>query len=301
MTIPRFAALAVMASFLATPAIAQPATPSLAQEQQLAQEIAQLNWVNGPNTIEVANIAGFDIPAGYQMLTPPDSLKFIQLNGNATTTDDNGDYILQNVDPNSGWFAILTYEPIGHIKDIGPLNPTALLATLQALSTQDNANRAKQNIPPMTLTGWAVPPSYDPSTHTLQWALNFTNPDGSSLVNLNTDILGRTGALKIIVVDSPNTLAADLADFNHAMTGFSFNTGQRYQDAQTTDPATTLTLTALITGLTTQTPPPVQPPPPTTQPPRRQEPNHLPAIAKALTALAFLIAAGLGVIWWMRK
>jgi uncharacterized membrane-anchored protein len=298
MTAPSRLALAIMATLLTAPAaLAQTTDPSLTQDQQLAHEVAQLNWIDGPNTIEIANVAGFDIPAGYEMLTPPDSLKFIQLNGNETTSDDNGDYILQNDDPNSGWFAILSYDATGRINDTGPIDAAALLANLQKLSTQDNVNRAKQGLPPMNLIGWAVPPSYNTTTHTLQWAFNFTNPDGSGLINLNTRILGRNGSLKIIVVDNPGTLNADLADFNHAMTGFSFNTGERYEDSQPSDPKSPFTLANLIGGATA--PPPPKPTPPPPSPPAK--PNHRPAITKALIALAILLAAGLGVGWRIRK
>jgi len=255
--------------------------PAQAQEtsqEQLAHEIAQLNWFDGPNTIEIANVAGFDIPAGYEMLTPPDSLKFIELNGNAPTADDAGDYILQNDDINSTWFAILSYEPSGHVDDSQPIDPNQLLATTQQASDLDNENRQKQGIPTMTLNGWAVTPTYDPTTHRLEWAFNFTNQDGTKTINLNALILGRTGELRAIIVDDPNSLVKDLPDINTAMNGFSFNFGQRYEDTQPADPKSPYTMATLIGGA--PTPPPTPPP----------KPNHLTPLLKALTALAILTA-----------
>jgi uncharacterized membrane-anchored protein len=262
---------------------------SLSQQQILAHEIAQLDWFDGPNTIEIAGVAGFDIPGGYQMLTPPDSLKFLTLNGNAVTAADAGDYILQNDDPTSTWFAILSYENPGHISDRQPIDAGQLLATMQQASALDNENRAKQNVPPMTLTGWALEPSYDAPNHRLEWAFNFSNSDGTTTANVNAVVLGRTGDLKIIMVDDPQNLPKDVPDFNNAMAGFSFDIGQRYDDAQPSDPAAPYTLATLIGGGN----PPAVTPANTTPPP----PKHAASLRKALLALAALAGLGLVTLW----
>jgi uncharacterized membrane-anchored protein len=274
-------------------AIAGPAAgqPTLTQQQILAHEIAQLDWFDGPNTIEIAGVAGFDIPANYQMLTPPDSLKFLTLNGNAVTAADVGDYVLQNADPNSTWFAILSYENPGHISDSQPIDAAQLLATMEQASDLDNQNRAKQNIPPMDLTGWALEPSYDQTTHRLEWAFNFTNADGTTTANVNAVVLGRTGDLKIIMVDDPQNLPKDIPDFNNAMSGFSFNVGQRYEDTQPNDQAAPYTLATLIGG----GPPPAATPRHTPPPP--PPPHHANNLLKALLALVALAAVSAVALW----
>jgi uncharacterized membrane-anchored protein len=223
---------------------AQPA-PS---EQDLAHQIAQLNWIDGPGAVKIANVSTFNIPQNYEMLVPPDSVKFLQLNGNTTSDGDNGDFILQNDDPKSGWFAILVYEDAGHISDTETIDPNALLSAMQTYNARDNADRQKRGIPTMNLAGWAIKPSYDPQSHRLEWAFDFNNSDGTKTVNLNTRVLGRTGDLKIIVVDDPDALDADLPDFNHAMTGFTFDPGQKYGDYQQGDHLASYGLAALIGG-----------------------------------------------------
>jgi uncharacterized membrane-anchored protein len=253
------------------------------QQQALAHQIATLNWIAGPNTIEIANVAGFDIPQNYELLTPPDSLKFLQLNGNNPAPDDATDDILQNTDPNSAWFAIIAYQAAGHIDDSQPIDPVRLLATMRQASDLDDANRRAQGIPTMTLTGWAIQPGYDSQIHRLEWAYDFTNPDNSQTVNLNGLILGRTGFLKITVVDDPAALNRDIPEINAALDNITFNDGQRYQDSQPTDPKSPYTLATLIGA--------APPPPPSPAPTTPQPNHHLPALLKALLALAILATA----------
>jgi uncharacterized membrane-anchored protein len=224
-----------------------PAQPS-PSTQELANQIAALNWIDGPSTVKIANVSTFTLAQNYQMLAPPDSVKFLQLNGNTTSDDDDGDDILQNNDPKSGWFAILTYDDSGHVTDSETIDADALLQSMQTYTDQDNANRQKQGIPTMNLAGWAIKPTYDTQTHRLEWAFDFNNSDGTKTVNLNTRILGRTGNLKIIVVDDPDALTADLPDFNNAMTGFRFDPGQKYSDYQQGDHLAGYGLAALIGG-----------------------------------------------------
>jgi uncharacterized membrane-anchored protein len=270
------------------------------QQQDLAHEIAQLNWIDGPNTVEIAGVAGIDIPPGYEMLTPPDGAKFLALNGNSVTpADDASDYILQNDDPDSGWFAILAYENGGHIPDTQPIDAPQLLAIMQKYSEADNENRRKHGILTMNLMGWAIPPTYNPQTHRLDWAFDFDNSDGSRTVNLNSRILGRDGDLKIIVVDDPDLLAKDLPDFNKAISGFSFNDGQRYEDFVQGDPIAGYGLANLIGGAGASEPPQATTPTPTTQtatttpaPPPPAKPNHAAALLKALAALVIIAIIG---------
>jgi uncharacterized membrane-anchored protein len=230
-----------------TPDNTTPTQPSQST-QDLANQIAAMNWINGPNTVKIAGVSTFNVAQNYQMLGPPDSVKFLQLNGNTTSDDDDGDYVLQNTDPKSAWFAILTYEDSGHVTDSETIDADTLLQSMQTDTDQDNANRQKQGVPTMNLAGWAIKPTYDTQTHRLEWAFDFNNSDGTKTVNLNTRILGRTGDLKIIVVDDPDALTADLPDFNNAMTGFTFDPGQKYSDYQQGDHLAGYGLAALIGG-----------------------------------------------------
>jgi uncharacterized membrane-anchored protein len=248
-------------NFSATPAspTSSPEASSEASseaQQALAHQIAQLPWQDGPASLAIG-AATINLPAGYEILPPPEGEQFLQLNGNPPSPDDAADNILQSDDPASNWFAILTYEDAGHIADTQPINADALLATMQKLNDEDNAARQQKGQLTEALHGWAIPPTYDKTAHRLAWAFDFTNPDNSANVSLQMRLLGRTGDLKIVIVDDPASLAKDLPDIDKALAGGGFPAGQTYQDATASDPQAPYGLAAIIGGAT----PTPQPPP----------------------------------------
>jgi uncharacterized membrane-anchored protein len=230
-----------------TPAPPNPGAPP-ASGPSLAEQIAALHWVSAPASLTLGGNSTVAIPAGDEMLAPPDAVTYLQLNGNPTTDDDNGDYILQPTDPNATWFALFYYVDSGHVADSGKIDADQLLADAKQGSQEDNAERQKDGMPTLTLQGWAQQPQYDPVTHRLQWAFTFANPDGSQTINLDTRILGRTGYYKVVLVDDPKALTADMPSFNAALDAFAFNQGQRYADYQAGDKTAEYGIAGLIAG-----------------------------------------------------
>ncbi len=248
-------ALCLAAALAALPAIGHaqsppPSSPAPAPPsgQTLAQQFQALHWLVGPTTVTVGDKASFSVPDGYAMLAPPDSVKYLQLNQNPTSESDNNDYILQPIHHHGDWFAVLFYEDTGHIADDQSIDAGQLLDQVKSNSAADNEERQKLGMPSLTLSGWALQPSYDHNTHRLQWAFDFNSADGTQTVNLNTRILSRTGDMKVILVDDPAALQADLPGFNTALAGFSFNAGQRYADYHTGDKLAQYGLAGLIAG-----------------------------------------------------
>jgi len=241
--------LATLALALApTLALAQtPPAPSAA-DQALMQQFPALHWLIGPTTVKVGDNASFTVPANYAMLAPPDSVKYLQLNQNPTSDQDNHDYILQPIHHTGGWFAVLFYQDTGHIADDETINADQLLASAKSDSTADNEQRQKLGMPSLALQGWSLQPTYDHTTHRLQWAFNFTNSDGTAVTNLNTRILSRTGDMKVILVDDPASLQSDLPGFNAGLAGLAFNPGQRYADYHSGDKLAQFGLAGLIAG-----------------------------------------------------
>ncbi len=262
------------------------ASPTLPDAQQtLAHQIAQLPWAEGPISIAIG-AATIAVPAGYEILTPPNGEKFLELNGNPPSPADAADNILQSDDLARGWFAILTYENTGHITDTQKIDANALLATMQKLNDQDNAARQKQGQPTQALTGWAIPPAYDKTIHRLAWAFDFSDPNNGQNIILNIRLLGRTGDLKAIIVDDPASLVKDLPDIDKALAGAGFPAGQTYEDAAASDPQSPYGLAAIIGGATPTKP---QAPP---APPATPAPN--PGPNKGLIAGIAVIAILLG-------
>jgi len=225
-----------------------PATPD---QQSLARQLASLGWIFGPETIPIGSVATIAIPAGYEMLTPPDAEKFLVLNGNAVPAADEDDYILQNEDPDSVWFAVISYESGGHIPDTDALDPAALPPAAQ--------NSGATGASDLTVTGWAVPPAYDQASHRLEWAFAFNTTPAIRTVPLNVRLLGRTGDMKITVMDDPGAVANDVADVNKALAGLTFNQSQQYTDYTQGDATAPYGLIGLVEGASAATgalPPP---------------------------------------------
>lgn len=227
---------------------AVPNTNTAAPQPSAIQQIQQLNWIAGPNALHMTGNSTFYIPQGYEMLAPPDSRKFIQLQGNITSDADNHDYILQSQNTNSNWFSVLVYENVGHVPDGDNIKADELLANELTNMQAGNVVRKQHGLATMNLTGWAIKPNYNQQTHRVEWAYNFQNSDGTSTVNWNTRILGRTGDMKVIVVDDPNALAADIPDFNNAISGFSFDPKRQYSDYKQGDKLAKYGLMGLIAG-----------------------------------------------------
>jgi len=224
---------------------AAPNTNAAAPQLSASQQIQQLNWISGPTALHMTGGSTFHIPQGYEMLAPPDSVKFIQLQGNVTTDADNYDYILQSQSTNNNWFSVLVYDDSGHVDDDDNIDADQLLATARSNNQAENVVRSQHGLYNMNLTGWAIKPNYNQQTHRLEWAFNFLNSNGTSTVNWNTRLLGRTGYMDVIVVDDPNALARDIPDFNNAISGLSFDPNQQYSDYKQGDKLATYGLMGL--------------------------------------------------------
>jgi uncharacterized membrane-anchored protein len=77
---------------------------------------------------------------------------------------------------------------------------------------QDAANtkRKEQGLPLLYISGWAVRPHYDPTSHNLEWGLKLKQSDGVELINYTTRHLGRGGYISSVLVSSPETFDREL-------------------------------------------------------------------------------------------
>src|SRR5882672_10629792 len=78
-----------------------------------------------------------------------------------------------------GWGIVITYDEDGNVDDDGAasIDYARMLKEMQDATVAANADRKKGGFDPITLVGWAEPPSYDRSSHKLYWAkeLDFGN------------------------------------------------------------------------------------------------------------------------------
>lgn len=213
-------------------------------DEERRQAIADLNWVVGPQTVRLFNLASLSIPDGYQFLNSADTQEFMTLNENPGGGRAER-HILAPVDLQ--WFALLVFENSGYVKDDQSIDADELLKVLQEGSAKSNAERRKRGWSELKLLGWAYPPFYETQTKRLEWATNLES-DGASLVNYNSRILGRGGVTSATLVADFEGLDASVADFKNALQNYEYLPGQKYSEFTRGDKVAEYGLAALVAG-----------------------------------------------------
>lgn len=112
--------------------------------------------------------------------------------------------------------------------DAAGLDYAKLMKQKQEDSAANNEERKKQGFGPVTLVGWAEPPSYDPKAHKMYWAKDLifgSSPDHT--INYNIRILGRRGVLVLNAIASKSQLPAIKSEADNVLAAVDFNEGHR--------------------------------------------------------------------------
>lgn len=234
----------LLPSFLiVAPIMAQsPPASSTAAQNKYAQDLAALPWSAGPRKVSVTNRAIMSLSNTARFLDTGGTSKLLTLNGNLP---ESNSYTVASTD--GTWFAIYDFEDIGFVKDDDKIDSAALLKTLQDNQTEANKQRADEGLDALTISGWAVPPHYDPATHNLEYGLNLSSGNGDT-VNYRMRILGRRGVMNATLITAPQYFTADLAAFRATQKGFSFNKDETYAAFTDGDKVSEYGLAALVTG-----------------------------------------------------
>jgi uncharacterized membrane-anchored protein len=205
---------------------------------------------------------------GMATIRLPESFRFIGAEGSrrlltegwgnpAGATDGVlGMMIPSRVSPltREGWGIVISYDEDGYVNDDDAkgINYTKLLKEMQDETVTANEQRKKQGFEPVSLVGWAEPPSYDATAHKLYWAKELAfGGDANHTLNYNIRILGRRGVLVLNAVASMNQLEAIRSETRNVMSAVEFNDGHRYADyLPGTDKAATYGVAGLILGAT---------------------------------------------------
>ncbi len=134
-----------------------------------------------------------------------------------------------------GWGIVITYEEEGYVNDddAAGIDYEAFLKQMQESTTAENDERTKQGFEPVTLVGWAEPPSYDAVAHKLFWAKELAFGDEADVehtLNYNIRILGRRGVLVLNAVSSMSQLPSIKEQAQGVLSAVEFNEGHRYTD-----------------------------------------------------------------------
>jgi uncharacterized membrane-anchored protein len=247
----RFAFVLALAGILFAPwAHAQSSDPSAdaqqAAEQKQAEEfrakLRALHWVTGPTAVPVAGNSTLKLPEGYVFLDAANTAKYEDLTHNLS----GGNEVL--VAPRTlAWVAYLDFSDDGLVKDDEKIDANAILSSLKSATDEANQERRRRGWNTLQITGWAIPPAYSSTTKRLEWATLYET-EGQQGVNFFTKILGRRGVTSVVLVALPQDLNASVGQLNQMLTGFDFNSGERYADWKPGDKVAEYGLAGLIVG-----------------------------------------------------
>jgi len=104
----------------------------------------------------------------------------------------------------------------------------------------------------MLIYGWKLAPFYDSQTKYLEWAINGASKQNgqadSSVINLNTRILGRRGYTSVTLVSGPEGFDRATTEFKDAVEGYRYSSSETYASFRSGDKVAEYGLAALITG-----------------------------------------------------
>jgi uncharacterized membrane-anchored protein len=207
----------------------------------------QVSWTPGPADASLGTLADIKIPKSYRFTDAAGAGLLL-----AKMNNPIPEGLVGILAPESGeWWVVLTYKDVGYIKGVDKdrIVAAAILKTISDRAQRQNESRRLHGLPSITSVDWALSPTYDATTHAVEWAVR-AKAQSSEVINHTVRLLGREGVLDATAVapyqKSRDTSAA--IPLKELMRNISFKQGQRYADHQEGDKVSNIGLAGVITG-----------------------------------------------------
>ena len=145
-------------------------------EDQLRRQMdaarAALEAVQGaPSRVALADEATIRLDGSLQFLEPRVGGRFLAANNKKEPEGFAGLFWIGGRE--QPWQGVISMVRRGFvdIDAIRRFSPDDLLASIRDEVARENKIRAASNLPPRQVTGWRIPPRYDPETKSLRWAV----------------------------------------------------------------------------------------------------------------------------------
>jgi len=220
-----------------------------AGQHHSADRLPQVNWVNGPRTVDLGNdVARIDLGEAYIFANAEDTRKIMEYSGEPVSQTEAG--LILPKDRNKDWSIIFRYYPVGYVRDDekDSLDSDAILQQIKSATEKANKIRRKKGSVPVNVIGWYEKPHYDGRSHNLVWAVLGEEEGGYRIVNYNVRLLGRKGYVSVVLVTNPPNLASFKSEVESIIANFSYKRGKRYADFVQGNKLAKYGLTALIAG-----------------------------------------------------
>jgi uncharacterized membrane-anchored protein len=219
--------LAALCGFAAVPASADMGSyPRTEEEVQKAYD--RLNWLTktGSYTLPESH-AVIRLRAGRMLLVGNDAQRYEWLNSGTESSETEG-YVSD--------------------ADWADVNADELLQVYRAGAEAGNDERIDKGIEPMHVVGWLEKPRYDKATHTVTYAMELKDKNGS-WANAFALRLGRAGYTEFTWVGSIGlfqSAGGRPALLNEALAAHSFEEGHRYVDFKAGDAVAAVAIAGLV-------------------------------------------------------
>jgi uncharacterized membrane-anchored protein len=200
--------------------------------------------------------ARLDIPAGYYFLDRVDAGRvLVDLWGNPRSETDGtlGMIFPKSFSPGDpkAWGAVISYSPDGYVSDADAeaTDFDDVLTQLKSDTDEGNEERRRQGFDKITLLGWASPPHYDKTNHTIHWARELLfgdDPNAPHTLNYQLRALAREGVLNYNFVAGMGDLEAIKTSIPTVTAMVKFDPGKTYGDYKDGDKIAAYGLAGLI-------------------------------------------------------
>lgn len=240
-------ALVACCAVLASPAFAQDSSATSGEsmspeEQAYVESLRKLEWVSGPQQVEMPGKSKLDVPDGYVYLDQANTKKYLELNENIAS----GTEVMFAPD-DLHWTAYLEFVDEGYVKDDDKIDADELLKALKDGTEEANAERRKRGWAELHVVGWAAPPKYNAATKRLEWATVVESEHGRG-VNFFTKVLGRRGHASIQMLSDEGGLDDAQKALDGVLGGYRFDSGETYADFKPGDKVAEYGLAAMVLG-----------------------------------------------------
>lgn len=225
---------------LGTPAFSEPQTE---EQKRILEVMRSLNWVKGPQQVQVGPNATYNLPQGYVFLNPAETKRFMELMHNPSS---GSEYYFSPQDMR--WMATFHYVDTGYVKDDEKIDADALLESLKQGTEEGNKERRARGWETLSIAGWKYPPHYDTQTKRLEWAIDARDSKNNPVINFNTRILGRHGVTSATLVVDPAQIDVAISEFKTTLKDYEYVAGNRYQEFVPGDKVAEYGLAALVAG-----------------------------------------------------
>ncbi len=207
----------------------------------------------GPVDIPLIDQGRIKVPEGYVFVPSLETAKLMRAMGNRTGPNLTG--MLFGAQDGLNWFALITYNKAGYVKDDDAKDWKAdeLLGQLREGTESGNADRLQRGFTPVEVVGWVAPPAYDAGAHRLVWSALLRDKGATdsneASINYNTYALGRDGFFQLNLVTNQKQIEQDKVHARVLLAALGYNDGKRYEDFNaSTDKVAEFGLAALIAG-----------------------------------------------------